>query len=473
MSFVIASPGCLDPSSTIGSLAATVSQSAADLERLLAACKLAPPTFSARPGSRRTWKDAETHPEVLDARSRLIDAAQALVDLALGPSDVLASYVGDRISEIDVLRTMEQLGVAEAVPLPHASDGLDGEPETGISVAELADKLGVRHIKAFESQLRFAYLMGFLRPTGDGRVAHTGLSAAMADEKPWVAFRLGRVMCGGAHEIAGALRHGPSPAHPADPEAVPAARADPAGRGRAAFAQLRDEPDGLGMHRYSISQPALYNHHAGHSFHPLRVGLPWHALAPDATVVDVGGGNAHFEEHLLPLVGPDATFIVEDHVSNRASAEATIASKGMAPRVTFLEHDFFTPQPEQLPGGRIPSVYLLFRILQDWDAASAIRILRGLVPSMRKHGARLWIMNRLLPDDMATMPRFRERMQRNLDLIAYTCSGGGERSEGEMRRLLEAADLELVIDRTVRPPNCLFSFVEVSVKRRDGAALKL
>ncbi|KAJ1329824.1 6-hydroxytryprostatin B O-methyltransferase [Microdochium nivale] len=309
--------------------------------------------------------------------------------------------------------------------------------------------------------------MGLFRRTAAGKVAHTGLSAALRAEdesSAYVGLRLGRVFSQGAHEVAGALRHGSGSE---DPESIPCARADPRGRpGRPAFVQLRAEPDGRGMERYSTGMIGLYNHHAGHSYLPFLHGFGWDSLSAGDTVVDIGGGNGHVEAEILPLLPEGITFIVQDHASNQAGAEQTIAAhKGMAARVQYLAHDFFTPQPAALPQGRVPAVYLLLRVLQDWDDDDCARILRPLVPAMEAHGTRLWIMNRVLPDGDGTMPRHRERMLRNLDLVVYNLSGGGERSASHMERMLKNADPRLTIDRSCRPLNCLFSFVEVSLGR--------
>ena len=385
-------------------------------------------------------------PAILAARSNLIDAAQTLVNLALGPTDILAGYAGSCLSEIEVLRTLDSLGVADVVPL-------DGE----ISIPDLASKVGVRNVHAFEKQLRFAFLMGMFRRTPSSGVAHTALSAAIPASSPYISLRLGHIFCQGGHEIPAALRNG------AGKEGIPCALADPEGLGRPAFVQLEDEPDGKGMERYSTGMIGLYNHHAGNSYLPFIHGFSWGSLSPGDTVVDVGGGNGHIEGQIVPLI-PGINFVIQDQPSNREGAEKIIEEKGLAARVQYQPHDFFSPQPE-LPGGRVPKVYTLFRVLQDWEDADAVRILKPLVPAMEKFGTKLWIMNRILPDELDTMPRHSERLLRNLDLVVFTLSGGGERSASHMERMLKTADERLTIKKSTRPLNSLFSFVEVSLEK--------
>ncbi|KAF7592448.1 hypothetical protein BBP40_000229 [Aspergillus hancockii] len=424
-------------------LADSVKESADTLQHLLTENKLPQPSFS--PSGRQDWSDAQFIPAILAARSTLIDAAQTLVDLAFGPTDLLAGYAGPRLSEIEVLRTLDSLGVADVVPL-------DGE----ISIPDLASKVGVRNVHALEKQLRFAFLMGMFRRTPSGGVAHTALSAAIPASSPYISLRLGRIFCQGGHELAAALRNG------AGKDGIPCALADPEGLNRPAFVQLEAEPDGKGMERYSTGMIGLYNHHAGNSYLPFVHGFNWDSLSPGDTVVDVGGGNGHIEGQIVPLI-PGINFVIQDQPSNREGAEKIIAEKGLADRVQYQPHDFFSPQPE-LSGGRVPKVYTLFRVLQDWEDADAVRILKHLVPAMENFGTKLWIMNRILPDELDTMPRHSEKMLRNLDLVVFTLSGGGERSASHMERMLKAADERLTIKKSSRPLNSLFSFLEVSLE---------
>lgn len=429
---------------TLSSLADSVKVSACTLQSLLAENQLQQPSLS--PTGRQDWSDSQFSPAILDARSTLIDAAQALLDLATGPTDTLAGYVGPRVSEIDVLRAMNELGVADVVPL-------EGE----ISLPDLASKIGVRNIHAFEKQLRFAFLMGLFRRTPSGGIAHTALSAAIPASSPYISLRLGRIFSQGGHEIATALRNGPGKGG----IGIPCALADPEGLGRPAFVQLGDEPDGKGMERYSTGMIALYNHHAGNSYLPFVHGFDWKSLSPGDTVVDIGGGNGHVEGQIVSLLPPGIKFVIQDQLSNKEGAEKIIKEKAMEDQVCFQPHNFFSPQPELLHGGQVPKVYTLFRVLQDWEDEDAARILKPLVPAMEKYGTKLWIMNRILPDDLDTLPRHSERMLRNLDLVVFTLSGGGERSASHVERMLKMADPRFTIKSSSRPLNSLFSFLEV------------
>jgi hypothetical protein len=299
--------------------------------------------------------------------------------------------------------------------------------------------------------------MGMFRRTPSGGVAHTALSAAIPENSPYISLRLGRIFCQGGYEMPAALRNG------AGKDGIPCALADPKGLNRPAFIQLEDEPDGKGMERYSTGMIGLYNHHAGNSYLPFVHGFDWDQLNENDTVVDVGGGNGHVEGQIVPLI-PGVRFVIQDRLSNKEGAEKIIEEKRLAPRVEYQPHDFFSPQPE-LPGGRVPKVYTLFRVLQDWGDDDAVRILKPLVPAMEKFGTKIWIMNRILPDELETMPRHSERLLRNLDLVVFTLSGGGERSASHLTRILKRADERLAIKKSCMPLNSLFSFIEVVLEK--------
>lgn len=430
---------------TLSALGDSVKESASVLERLISEQQLPQPSLS--PTGRKNWSDAQTYPDILAARSNLIDTAQTLLNLALGPTDTLAAYAGPRVSELDVLRTFVALEVPQAVPL-------DGS----ISVSDLAAKIEVKDEAAFYKQLRFAYLMGMFRQSEDGKVAHTALSAAIPESEAWISVRLSKLFCQGAFEVDTALRKDAS----LGKTTCPCALADPKGLSRTCYDQLEDEPDGRGMEKFSKGMIDLFMHHAGGSYLPFIHGFDWSSLGPDATVVDVGGGNGHIEVQIAPLV-PDVKFVVQDQPSNEEAANQLLAEHGLGSRVQFQPHDFFQEQP-QLPGGRIPKAYMLLRVLQDWSDADCVRILKPLLPSMENYGTKLWIMNRILPDELGTMPVHKEELLRTLDLLVFTLSGGGERNASDLQRVLGLVDERLKVTRAPRPLNSVFSFIEVMLE---------
>ncbi|TFK50530.1 hypothetical protein OE88DRAFT_1645564 [Heliocybe sulcata] len=108
------------------------------------------------------------------------------------------------------------------------------------------------------------------------------------------------------------------------------------------------------------------------------LAFPWDTLPEGSLVVDVGGGIGS-TSLLLAKKYQDLNFMVQDRVGVVKMGEE--AWRERAPelldggRVTFLAHDFFTPQPT-LPAP--PAVFLLRVITHDWPDEYARKILLNL-----------------------------------------------------------------------------------------------
>jgi hypothetical protein len=75
---------------TLEDLAAQVGSHAKELSRLMAEAKLSPPSFG--PDAAPSPPHGKGYEEVQNARMALIEAAQAIRDLALGPDDCITAY---------------------------------------------------------------------------------------------------------------------------------------------------------------------------------------------------------------------------------------------------------------------------------------------------------------------------------------------------------------------------------------------
>ncbi|KAI5861165.1 O-methyltransferase-domain-containing protein [Durotheca rogersii] len=387
------------PTPSLVAQAAAILEAATSLQRQLEQHGLQQPSFEA--GGRKDWHDAIEHPEVLRARSALIDASNLMLNMALGPMDILSSLVGPAVSKVDVFRTLDALGVSEAVPL-----------DTPISIDDLAARVGANP-RLLRQQLRFAYLMGIFYEPREGYVAHTSISAAIPSLSAWTRMRLGYLMSSGAWRIPEALRiwqDSPPPGH----VQVPVSLAD--SKGRDFWSALQEEdPENRGMEKFSSAMKALFASHSGNSLGPFVTGFDWAGLG-DGLVVDVGGGNGHIEVSILNAVPSGLNFVIQDQETNRGLAIENIRQHGAADRIQFQVHDFFHPQPPHLR----PKAYLLSRILHDWQDGDCVRILRNLVPGMEEHAAQLFVMERVLPDRSGDIPNHMEQLIRTQDLLMFT-----------------------------------------------------
>lgn len=155
---------------------------------------------------------------------------------------------------------------------------------------------------------------------------------------------------------------------------------------------------------------------------------------PFATVtkiVDVGGGDGTLAIALL-RANPSMTGMVFDlpHVAEKA--RKNIAAAGLADRCEVVDGDALT----SVPGGG--DVYILSRIIHDWDDEQAATILRNCRRAMREQ-SKLLMIDRVLPPHI----EHSDAGAFLADLNMMVMNGGRERTEAEFRALCESAGLQL------------------------------
>ena len=444
-------------SPTLIELATEILAGATALQSALDRQGLPQPDLAAASG-RHNYHDVLFDEPVMAARAQLIDASRSLLRLALGPTEVLRNIVTTDRTGIMVLRAVYELGIADAVPL-----------DDDISIDGLAARLEV-HPTPLRRLLRFAYTLAMFREphARPDCVAHTAVSAAIPAFAPYLWLLLGattRVHAASFH-LARALREwprGPLALLLADDDGPDAAPRD--------FWTMiqEDDPDGRGMDRFSAAMEVnMRSMHGEGNAHLIR-GFDWAGLAPpspsaDATaavVVDVGGGNGH-NAIAVAKAFPRLRFVVQDLPRNQAPADELIRAAGLHEdgHVRFEPHDFFAPQPATAASA--PAAYLLSRVLHDWPDADCLRILAHLLPAMRDHGARLFVVDRVLPDRPGEVPRQHEAQLRALDLLMLTLYGAGcERSRSQWEQLFRDADPALKVKRLEGLPGSELSVLEV------------
>jgi predicted O-methyltransferase YrrM len=163
-------------------------------------------------------------------------------------------------------------------------------------------------------------------------------------------------------------------------------------------------------------------------------------LSGARVVVDVGGGEGVLAASLLEAY-PHLQAMLLELPGTAARARVNLSSRGLAERCEVIAGDFF----EGVPAGG--DVYILSLILNDWEDARCVRVLTRCRQAMAP-GAALYLIERLRGERAAVGEYFNLR---TLELLR-----GHERSEGEMRALLEAAGLR--IDRVI-PTALPFSVV--------------
>jgi hypothetical protein len=165
---------------------------------------------------------------------------------------------------------------------------------------------------------------------------------------------------------------------------------------------------------------------------------------PSGAIVDVAGGRGSLLATILQD-NPEARGILFDlpHVIERAAPLIRAAS--VADRCQFISGDFFDGVPA---GG---DIYLMKKIIHDWDDTRARAILANCRGAMADHSRLLLLEEVISPGNT---PAFGKLI--DLSMLVQT-PGGQERTEAEYRTLLGTAGLELT--RIVRT-GCSLRIIE-------------
>jgi hypothetical protein len=151
-------------------------------------------------------------------------------------------------------------------------------------------------------------------------------------------------------------------------------------------------------------------------------------LSGARTVVDIAGGSGELLSRVL-AANPAAHGVLLERPHALAAAETTLAP--VAERCTLVPGDF----TEAVPG--TGDVYLLSRVLHDWDDTLCRTILATIEAAMPDH-AELLVIERLLPADPG-----RDSLAVAWDVHMLCNVGGRERAESHYRALLADAGFEL------------------------------
>jgi hypothetical protein len=151
------------------------------------------------------------------------------------------------------------------------------------------------------------------------------------------------------------------------------------------------------------------------------------------SIVDVGGSGGALICTLLERF-PTLHGTIFDRPGLEEEALATIASRGLEKRCTFIGGDFFRKVPE----GK--ELYILSHILHDWPEQEAVSILRSCSEAMGMAG-RLIILEALIT------PGGEGESEIPADILLLANTGGRLRTLEEHRTLLAAAGLRF--SRTV------------------------
>jgi acetylserotonin N-methyltransferase len=148
-------------------------------------------------------------------------------------------------------------------------------------------------------------------------------------------------------------------------------------------------------------------------------------------LVDLGGATGHLSIAACKEY-PSLRATVLDLPAVEPFAREHIAASGFADRVDFVTGDFFA---QDLPKA---DLYVLGRILHDWDDPKIDKLLRKIFFSLPRKGALL--VTETLVDDDRSGPVY--TLMQDLNMLA--CTDGRERTEAEYSALLQSAGFATV-----------------------------
>ncbi|KAF2686283.1 O-methyltransferase [Lentithecium fluviatile CBS 122367] len=174
----------------------------------------------------------------------------------------------------------------------------------------------------------------------------------------------------------------------------------------------------------------------------------------EAFLVDVGGGSGHDIDDLCKKFGSEipGKLVLQDRpeIIDLAQVDASIEKKA---------HDFLTEQPESPKYVADPTTgaraYYLHSIIQDWNDEVNTRILKSIVPAMKKGYSKILVNDFVVPNQGAVWP------QTALDWELMASLGARHRTEAGHKELYEGAGLR--ITGVWRHPQSLDSLIELEL----------
>ncbi|KAF4763270.1 hypothetical protein HAV15_001476 [Penicillium sp. str.  len=326
--------------------------------------------------------DVKYPPNVEQCRRALIDATLELGDLATGPVELRLVPGWAVMTMFSVTQFICEFDIAHRVPLAGdvSYDDLSKTINVGASVLRQVLRAGMPYHMFYEP-----------RP---GHVAHTATTKVMAREpliKDWTGLYTDLLLPAGAG-LAEALRKEPTANDPA----------------RTGFMVAKGDGES-GMYMYLEKHPDKARSFAGvmgafqkdEAYAPRHLIESWPNNLQTGKLVDLGGSTGVVAFALADEF-PGLEIVVQDLPG---ALEAAQIREGK--NVSFMPHDFNEQPLKEV------DVFMFRWILHNWPDFYVQRILRALIPSL-KRGTKIIIFDEIMPP-AGTMSLSVERNQRNID----------------------------------------------------------
>ncbi|KAF2672645.1 S-adenosyl-L-methionine-dependent methyltransferase [Microthyrium microscopicum] len=402
--------------SQLAQLAAEISKSAKQLDEYLTTNNLPQPSFEI---DAPVNYDYIVDPEARQAQLSLANAGRKLFLLMQSPTESFKFNVMTTIHTMGALQALGQFNVTEKVPFDKA-----------ISYDELASKTGLG-LDMLTRCVRMASTSCIFQEKTPGYVSHTAMSKLLATEESTQAF----------------ITIAATEALPSIAKIAEALKSSPEGQ-VAPF----DLAFGMPFFEHKKKNPAK-----SAVFAKVMAGTKKQNRGQEVVdvfdwdrftglLVDVGGSVGHLDAALAKQ-NPQLNFLTEDLPQLKEQAESYIQADGLSSQISFIAHDFFTPQPEQAKGA---NVYLLSHVIHDWPDQKCEEILRHVVKSMAPDSS-LILVEALLPEP-GQLDDYSEAIIRAHDMGMFNYLKAKQRSAKDLEKLMKLVDERLKIVKIVGPP---------------------
>lgn len=287
-------------------------------------------------------------------------------------------------------------------------DSLSQQPADS---AQLAHRLDL-HRPTLVRLLRFLEDVDLLATAQDGTYHLTAVGATLVSDHPSSLRRLAELyeehyFDTAWREFSTGLRTGEAPFA--------------AAFGMPVFEYLAEHPQEASRYTAAIGEGAPYG----------RLLAETAELDSPRHIVDVGGGNGRVLADFLQVY-TQARGTLLDRPDVVSHATDILSRAGVAERAMVVGGDFF----EEIPSGA--DVYLLSRVLHNWDNRACIRLLQA-INDVAGQSSQILIVERMLRDGA---PCGTGQVLASLfDLHMFVMTEGRERTEAEYASMLSAAGL--------------------------------
>ncbi|KAI1318291.1 S-adenosyl-L-methionine-dependent methyltransferase [Xylariaceae sp. FL0255] len=191
----------------------------------------------------------------------------------------------------------------------------------------------------------------------------------------------------------------------------------------------------------------------GYGYHFFLDTVPWSDAAQcPKTVVDIGGAGGDVCKQILTRHPNIDSATVLDLPEVVATAETPSELEG---RLKFEPYNFLT----QTVPKKGADAYIFRHIFHDWSDQYAVKIVKNLVPALKK-GSKIWISEVVMPE-LSESTHIADQRRRGADLLMKVAYNGKERSKKGWEAVFAEADSRLRLVSVVQPKGAQDAVIEV------------